>query len=96
MPQDNDFINNIFPQVEEVLSKDSAQVLEDGENPGPLEEIKFWESKKVNLESLFEQMKAPTTRNMASILNVTDSAYYPCFKYEKTGIDKNYVKQYIF
>ena len=64
MPQDNDFINNIFPQVEEVLSKDSAQVLEDGDNPGPLEEIKFWESKKVNLESLFEQMKAPTTRNI--------------------------------
>ena len=79
-----------------MLSKDSAQVLEDGDNPGPLEEIKFWESKKVNLESLFEQMKAPTTRNMASILNVTDSAYYPCFKYEKTGIDKNYVKQFIF
>ena len=43
-------------KVEEVLSKDSAQVLEDGDNPGPLEEIKFWESKKVNLESLFEQM----------------------------------------
>ena len=48
-------------KVEEVLSKDSAQVLEDGDNPGPLEEIKFWESKRINLESLFEQMKAPTT-----------------------------------
>ena len=33
-----------------------------------------------NLESLFEQMKADTTRKMASILNVTDSAYYPCFR----------------
>ena len=44
-------------------------------------EIQFWESKRVNLESLFEQMKAKTTRHMASILNVTDSAYYPCFKY---------------
>ena len=67
-------------QVEEVLAKDSAKVLEDGDNPGPLEEIQFWESKRVNLESLFEQMKAKTTRHMASILNVTDSAYYPCFK----------------
>ena len=63
-----------------MLSKDSAQVLEDGDNPGPLEEIQFWESKRINLESLFEQMKAKTTRHMASILNVTDSAYYPCFK----------------
>ena len=67
-------------QVEEVLAKDSAKVLEDGDNPGPLEEIQFWESKRINLESLFEQMKAKTTRHMASILNVTDSAYYPCFK----------------
>ena len=25
-------------------------------------------------------MKNSTTRNMASILNITDSAYYPCFK----------------
>ena len=33
-----------------------------------------------NLESLFEQMKAATTIHMASILNVTDSAYYPCFR----------------
>ena len=34
-----------------------------------------------NLESLFEQMKAATTIHMASILNVTDSAYYPCFRF---------------
>ena len=73
-------LNKCTLKVEEVLSKDSSQVLEDGDNPGPLEEIKFWESKRINLESLFEQMKAPTTKNMASILNVTDSAYYPCFK----------------
>ena len=26
------------------------------------------------------QMKNTTTKNMASILNQTDSAYYPCFK----------------
>ena len=70
----------ILLKVEEVLAKDSTKVLEDGDNPGPLEEIQFWESKRVNLESLFEQMKAKTTRHMASILNVTDSAYYPCFK----------------
>ena len=67
-------------QTEEVLSKDSAAELADGKTPGPLAEINFWEAKCMNLESLFEQMKAPTTRNMASILNVTDSAYYPCFK----------------
>ena len=43
-------------------------------------EILFWEAKCMNLESLFEQMKADTTKKMASILDITDSAYYPCFR----------------
>ena len=43
-------------------------------------EILFWEAKCMNLESLYEQMKADTTKKMASILDVTDSAYYPCFR----------------
>ena len=67
-------------QTEEVLSKDSGAELADGKTPGPLAEINFWEAKCMNLESLFEQMKANTTRKMASILNITDSAYYPCFR----------------
>ena len=99
-------------QVDEVLSKESEQDLLEGDNPGPMTEIHFWEAKSVvldtefdekfmlttvinigmssiivfiprcrNLESLFEQMKAATTIHMASILNVTDSAYYPCFRF---------------
>ena len=67
-------------QTEEVLSKDSGAELADGKTPGPLAEINFWEAKCMNLESLFEQMKANTTRKMASILNITDSPYYPCFR----------------
>ena len=67
-------------QTEEVLSKDSGAELADGKTPGPLAEINFWEAKCMNLESLFEQMKANTTRKMASILNITDSAYYRCFR----------------
>ena len=35
----------------------------------------------MNLESLFDQMKDNTTKKMASILQCTDSAYYPCFRY---------------
>ena len=83
-------------QTDEVLGKDSAEELNKGNNPGPMTEIKFWDAKVgttrqgwrvllllqcTNLESLFEQMKADTTRKMASILNVTDSAYYPCFRW---------------
>ena len=68
-------------QIDEVLSKDSAEELNNtSNNPGPMTEIRFWEAKCTNLESLFEQMKADTTKKMASILNETDSAYYPCFR----------------
>lgn len=49
-------------KVDEVLMKDSKDLLDTEDNPGPMAEIKFWESKRINLESLFEQMKAPTTR----------------------------------
>ena len=56
-----------------VLSKDSAEELNlPNSYPGPMTEVRFWEAKCMNLESLFEQMKAPTTRKMASILDVTD------------------------
>ena len=32
-------------QVDEVLSKESEQDLLEGENPGPMTEIRFWEAK---------------------------------------------------
>ena len=68
-------------QIEEVMSKDSDEALKvDGIHPGPMTEIKFWEAKCMNLESLFEQMKADTTKKMASILEITDSAYKPVFR----------------
>ena len=56
-----------------MLSKDSGESLnEEGEHPGPMTEIEFWEAKMMNLESIFEQMKCQTTKNMASILQITD------------------------
>ncbi len=68
-------------QIDEVLSKDSDEELNvPDEFPGPMVEVQFWKAKCMNLESLYEQIKAPTTRKMASILALTDSAYYPVFK----------------
>ena len=43
-------------------------------------EIEFWKEKCNNLESLFDQMQSETTQLMASILNSTNSAYYPSFQ----------------
>ena len=35
---------------------ESAEELEEGNNPGPMTEIEFWDAKRINLESLFEQV----------------------------------------
>ena len=43
-------------QIEEVLTKDSAEELEKGNNPGPMTEIQFWQAKCENLESLYDQV----------------------------------------
>ena len=49
--------NGYSLQTDEVLSKDSAAEVEDGKTPGPMIEIRFWEAKCMNLESLFEQVE---------------------------------------
>ena len=50
------WIHKFGTQVDEVLSKESSEELEEGNNPGPMTEIEFWEAKRINLESLFEQV----------------------------------------
>ena len=49
----------VFIQTEEVFTKDSAEELNKGNNPGPMTEAEFWEAKCANLESLFEQVNIP-------------------------------------
>ena len=50
-------INEImFSEIDEVLSKDSAEELDKGNNPGPMTEIQFWKAKCENLESLYDQV----------------------------------------
>ena len=43
-------------QVRDVLSKNSAQPLLQGENPGPLVEINFWKARCADLESVVDQV----------------------------------------
>ena len=38
------------------MTKDSAEELEKGSNPGPMTEIQFWQAKCENLESLYDQV----------------------------------------
>ena len=42
------------PQVDEVLSKESEQDLLEGDNPGPMTEIHFWEAKSVASKTILD------------------------------------------
>ena len=53
-----------------------------------LRRILFWEAKCTNLESLYEQLIADTTKKMASILQCTDSAYFPVYAFH--GNDRRF------
>ena len=49
-------IRLLCSKIDEVLSKDSAEELDKGNNPGPMTEIQFWKAKCENLESLYDQV----------------------------------------
>ena len=49
-------IRILCSKIDEVLSKDSAEELDKGNNPGPMTEIQFWKAKCENLESLYDQV----------------------------------------
>ncbi|XP_031759446.1 dynein heavy chain 11, axonemal [Xenopus tropicalis] len=66
-------------QIVEVLERDSSQPLLQGLDPGPHAELKFWKERRDNLTCIYEQLQAPAVQKMASILQDTESAYYPTF-----------------
>lgn len=44
-------------QIQNVLKRNSAQPLLEGQNPGPLVELDFWKARAMNLECIFEQVR---------------------------------------
>ena len=57
-------------QIDEVLTKDSAEEIEKGNNPGPMTEIQFWKAKCENLESLYDQVLSHILHMASSHQNV--------------------------
>lgn len=43
-------------------------------------EIEFWNKRQKNLQYIYEQLKEPKVKSMASVLEKTNSAYFNCFK----------------
>ena len=67
-------------QIQDVLKKNSAQPLLDGKNPGPLIECDFWKARMLDLESIMDQLSVDKARKMTSLLERTQSSYYPSLK----------------
>ncbi|XP_076261923.1 dynein heavy chain at 93AB isoform X2 [Rhynchophorus ferrugineus] len=64
-------------QINDVLVNDSSEKIV---NPVPSVEIEFWCQRLRNLHYIYNQLREPNVRSMASILEKTNSAYYVCFK----------------
>ncbi len=67
-------------QLQDVLQKNSAQALLDGKHPGPLVECDFWRARMLDLESIMDQLTESKARKMTSLLERTQSSYYPSLK----------------
>ena len=58
-----------------VVELDPEAALKRGENPGPLVELEFWESKATNLDSIFEQLQGDRIRKVLRFLDSSKSTY---------------------
>ena len=43
-------------------------------------EVKFWTERRKNLEGIYNQLRDPRVKRMGEILELSESAYFPCFK----------------
>lgn len=66
--------------VGDILKQTSTIAFANGAHPTPMREVEFWMSRLKNLESIYDQLRDPRVKRMASYLELTDSAYLPCFK----------------
>ena len=64
-------------EMNEVFKRTSAQPLLDGKNPGPLVEVDFWKARVLDLESVVDQLDTDKVRKMTTLLEKTQSSYYP-------------------
>jgi dynein heavy chain len=62
-------------QIKNVLKLEPEQALKQGNNPGPLTEIQFWENKAANLNSIKTQLESVEVKNILRFLEGNKSTY---------------------
>ncbi|XP_035799351.2 dynein axonemal heavy chain 11 [Amphiprion ocellaris] len=66
--------------IQKILKEDSSDLLATGCNPGPDAELKFWASRRSNIESIYHQLQSPVVQMMTKMLEMMDSSYHPTIK----------------
>ena len=74
------FVIKWSQEVDEVLSMESQKEIEEGRNPGPDIEIKFWQIRFANLKNLHDQLTSKSSKSMVNILKITKSGYLVLFR----------------
>ena len=69
------YIINSTKHIKNVLKLEPEQVLKNGDDPGPLKELEFWEKKAGNLNSIYELLQTVEIKNILHFLNGNKSTY---------------------
>ncbi|XP_054638441.1 dynein axonemal heavy chain 11 isoform X2 [Dunckerocampus dactyliophorus] len=73
-------VSNWTNQIHKMLKEDSSDILLHSCNPGPSAELKFWASRKSNIQSIYHQLQSPVVEKMAEMLEMMESSYHPAIK----------------
>ncbi|XP_061632559.1 dynein axonemal heavy chain 11 isoform X3 [Phyllopteryx taeniolatus] len=73
-------VSNWTNLIQRLLKEDSSDILLTGSNPGPDAELRFWASRKSNIQSIYQQLQSPVVQEMAKMLEMMESSYYPAIK----------------
>ncbi|NXM68229.1 DYH17 protein, partial [Serilophus lunatus] len=79
-------------QIEELLSQDSAQPLQEGLHPLPKAEFRFWQTRMTNLQCINDQLLSAQVTVLTKTLEKADSCYWPSvqnmFKTVSAGLEE--------
>uniref|UniRef100_A0A8C5QH48 AAA+ ATPase domain-containing protein n=1 Tax=Leptobrachium leishanense TaxID=445787 RepID=A0A8C5QH48_9ANUR len=75
-------------QISEVLKRDSAQKILQGEHPGPSTELEFWLTQKENLLGIYYQLQNPAIQKVINILHSKRSSYYDSFMEQISRVEE--------
>lgn len=66
--------------IEEVIGDNSYRIFNDMACPMPGNEMTFWQGRLKNLENIFDQLRDPRIKTIASILEKLESVYFSTYR----------------